>query len=589
MAVTTSEFVPCAKVADIAEGDIIAVNVDGHSVALANSEGTIRAVDNRCPHMGYPMSQGSIHNGIIICHWHHARFDLASGCTFDPFADDLQSYPVEIHDGEVYVNVHATHPDPVGHWKRRLHESLEQNINLVIAKSVISLRAQDVDGDEIAEIGALYGAARRRQGWGPAMTILSCMANVVPKLTDSDKVLALYQGLLHVSRETNNASPRITFTPLETEDLTLDRIKEWFRYMIEVRNADGAERALLTAIHMGANASEVCDMVVAAVTDHFYRDGGHVLDFVNKGFELLDRIGWDKAGDILPTLVGVLARSRRSEELNRWRSPIDLVEILKDAFDELEDLVQQGEGKTWDGADALTDILLGDDPEQIVVALKAALSAGAEITQLTQTLTYAAAVRIARFHVKNEFGDWIAVSHTYTAANALHQCAKRAPSVELIRGIFHSAMALYFDRWFNKPAARLPQDQRATEQLSTDASELMDSFIGLLDTQAQTDEAGRITYRYLSQGHSRATLQEQLGHALLREDAEFHSFQMLEAAFAQVEELDEDRANITLVAVTRYLAAHAPTARALRQTANLALRLHRGEDLSAEDPDEEVA
>ncbi|MGA1196700.1 MAG: Rieske (2Fe-2S) protein, partial [Candidatus Latescibacterota bacterium] len=79
------------------------------------------------------------------------------------------------------------------------------------------------------------------------------------------------------------------------------------------------------------------------------------------------------------------------------------------------------------------------------------------------------------------------------------------------------------------------------------------------------------------------------GHALLREDAEFHSFQMLEAAFAKVAELDEERARMTLVAAARYLAAHAPTARALRQTANLALRLHRGEDLSADDPDADDA
>lgn len=54
---------------------------------------------------------------------------------------------------------------------------------------------------------------------------------------------------------------------------------------------------------------------------------------------------------------------------------------------------------------------------------------------------------------------------------------------------------------------------------------------------------------------------------LLREDAEFHSFQMLETAFQQADEL---------VAAARYLATHAPTARAHRQTANLAHRLHRG-------------
>ena len=178
--------------------------------------------------------------------------------------------------------------------------------------------------------------------------------------------------------------------------------------------------------------------------------------------------------------------------------------------------------------------------------------------------------------------------HTYTYANALHQCAKRAPSVEIARGIFHGAMAIYFDRWFNMPAARLPQNRRETETLPTDADELLDGFVDLLDTQAQADRGGMYIYRYLSLGHPREALLERLGHILLREDAEFHSFQMLEAAFQQADELDEARARIALVAAARYLAAHAPTARARRQTANLALRLHRGDDLSADDPDEAV-
>ena len=44
-----------------------------------------------------------------------------------------------------------------------------------------------------------------------------------------------------------------------------------------------------------------------------------------------------------------------------------------------------------------------------------------------------------------------------------------------------------------------------------------------------------------------------------------------------------------LVAVARYLAGHAPTDRSNLQTANIALRLHRGEDLAAEDEMEEAA
>lgn len=588
MAERISEFIKCAEVADIPQEGVIAVNVAGQSIALAKSNGKIFAVDNRCPHMGYPLNRGSVQDGILICHWHHAMFDLASGCTFHPFADDVQAYPIDVREGSVYVNVGANGANAVARWKIRLREGLEQSINLILAKSVIALRSLKTAPDAIVEVGALYGARGRRAGWGPAMTILTCMANVAEKLTDADKVLALYQGVLHVSSETSSSAPRIPLTRLDTETHSLEQLKTWFRYFIEVRNADGAERTILTAISQGATPAQICDMMVAAATDHFYRDGGHTLDFINKAFELLERIGWEKADEVIPTLVGMLASSSRAEEQNRWRSPIDFVPVLRGIFDELEAVIESGKGKQWHGSEALTETLLGDNPLETIDALKAAFQEGATLTELTQTLASAAALRIARFHTKNEFGDWIAVLHTYTYANALHQCAKRAPSVEIARGIFHGAMAIYFDRWFNMPAARLPQNRRETETLPTDADELLDGFVELLDTQAQADRAGMYIYRYLSLGHPREALLARLGHILLREDAEFHSFQMLEAAFQQADELDEARARIALVAAARYLAAHAPTARARRQTANLALRLHRGDDLSADDPDEAV-
>jgi nitrite reductase/ring-hydroxylating ferredoxin subunit len=40
------------------------------------------ALDNRCPHMGFPLDRGTVEDGILTCHWHHARFDLASGTGF---------------------------------------------------------------------------------------------------------------------------------------------------------------------------------------------------------------------------------------------------------------------------------------------------------------------------------------------------------------------------------------------------------------------------------------------------------------------------------------------------------------------------
>ena len=105
-----------------------------------------------------------------------------------------------------------------------------------------------------------------------------------------------------------------------------------------------------------------------------------------------------------------------------------------------------------------------------------------------------------------------------------------------------------------------------------------DDYLQLLNNQQQVDEAGRRVYAYLAAGGDWRSLFETLTESLVREDGEFHSFQMLEAALRQCEEpRDEEERRVIAVAAARYLAAHAPTQRQLLQTLRIALRLHRGE------------
>jgi nitrite reductase/ring-hydroxylating ferredoxin subunit len=51
-------------------------------VLVVYDRGHVFALDNRSPHMGFPLERGSIEDGILTCHWHHARFDLETGYTF---------------------------------------------------------------------------------------------------------------------------------------------------------------------------------------------------------------------------------------------------------------------------------------------------------------------------------------------------------------------------------------------------------------------------------------------------------------------------------------------------------------------------
>jgi nitrite reductase/ring-hydroxylating ferredoxin subunit len=101
----SDSFVRAARLEDVRAERRLSVRVAGHSLALFFHDGRVYAVDNRCPHMGFPLHRGTVRDGILTCHWHHARFDLESGGTFDQFADEARVFAVEIREGDVWVDL----------------------------------------------------------------------------------------------------------------------------------------------------------------------------------------------------------------------------------------------------------------------------------------------------------------------------------------------------------------------------------------------------------------------------------------------------------------------------------------------------
>jgi hypothetical protein len=270
------------------------------------------------------------------------------------------------------------------------------------------------------------------------------------------------------------------------------------------------------------------------------------------------------------------------EESNAWRHPVDLISLMEYAFDALPRALSQGQDRQtaqWAGREALVQTLLNSEPQAIADGLLSALREGCSETDLAGSVAYAAALRIARFHTSNEFGDWDTALHTFTFANAAHQGLCRVPSPDLLRGVFDAAMSVYLDRFLNIPPARLPEPAKT----ASNPEALLDELTTLLDRQQQVDQAGDVVARYLYGKGDPARLLAVLGNLLLREDRDFHTIQTVEAAIRQYESLRGTPAGVhVMVAAARYLAAHAPTMRAEGQTYQIAYRLSRGEHLFEE-------
>ncbi len=580
MTIERDTFVSVARFEDLQGKGCITVHPNGKTLALFLYGDRVYALDNRCPHMGFPLDKGSVEDGILSCHWHHARFDLASGGAFDLWADDIDSFPVEVRDGDIFVDLRAN-GNTVAHQRVRLQDGLQHNLSLVVAKAVINLLRQGAAPAEPFRIGLGFGTLYRGMDWGRGLTTLGCAINLIPYLDEVDRPLALFHGLADVASDTAGMSPRFNPRPLPNDETDIPTLKEWFRQFVEVRDAQAGERAIVSALRAGADDKQIADMLFTAATDHRYLDAGHTLDFINKALTSVDLAGWEQAELAFTSVVPNLTDARRMEESNAWRKPIDLIPLLEAAFEKLPEALETGAGREAGiEVEPLMPTLLGDEPQAIIDLLLDCLRDGAAPVELAGIVAYAAARRIAHFHTSNEFGDWDTALHTFTFANAVHQGLQRVDSIGLTRGIFDAAMSIYLDRFLNLPSVRLP----APEPVSNPDA-LLDEFAPLLNLQQQVNQAGALAACYLVSGGSPQMLMAKMGHLLLREDRDFHTIQCVEAAFNQysiISQESEARANHALIAAARYLAAHAPTMRSQLQTFTIARRLSHGENLFEE-------
>ncbi|MBV9536170.1 MAG: Rieske 2Fe-2S domain-containing protein, partial [Solirubrobacterales bacterium] len=206
-AVSSARLVRATSLPELRAAGCLVVHADGHSLCLFADGDQVHAVDNRCPHMGFPLHRGTVCDGILTCHWHHARFDLATGGTFDQFADELRRFPVVVEDNAVLVDVTAPE-DPVKHQRRRLQDGLARNIPLVLAKAAIVLLQDDSTGVEAFRAGLDFGVRRRGGGWFRGLTTLTCLMNLVPHLDPNDRAAALYHGLSDVAQDSAEQPPR---------------------------------------------------------------------------------------------------------------------------------------------------------------------------------------------------------------------------------------------------------------------------------------------------------------------------------------------------------------------------------------------
>lgn len=96
--------------AELWVGEMRGVVAEGQALLVVREEAGICVYRDRCPHQGYPLSEGSLDQGVITCRLHRHTFDAVSGEGINPRAACLVRLPVLIESGRIWLDAAGSAP-----------------------------------------------------------------------------------------------------------------------------------------------------------------------------------------------------------------------------------------------------------------------------------------------------------------------------------------------------------------------------------------------------------------------------------------------------------------------------------------------
>jgi nitrite reductase/ring-hydroxylating ferredoxin subunit len=290
------------------------VRQEGRQIALFATPRGVFACNNRCPHEGYPLSEGTLDEACrLTCNWHNWKFDLASGANLDR-GEGLRVYPLRITEGAVWLDV----ADPPAEARRAhllasLEAAFHDNDYERIARELARLARL---GDPLEALRAAIGWSweRLEYGWTHAYAGMADWLTLHAERQDDAEAQAicLLEPLDHLAENCLRREPH----PFAAGE------RPWredeFIGAIEAEDEAAAVASLRGAFAAGLHFADLERGFSRAALAH-YADFGHSLIYVAKAGELIARLGPAVEAPLLLSLARSLVYATREELIPEFR------------------------------------------------------------------------------------------------------------------------------------------------------------------------------------------------------------------------------------------------------------------------------
>jgi nitrite reductase/ring-hydroxylating ferredoxin subunit len=404
----------------------IAIKLQGKHIALFLHNNQVHACNNRCPHEGYPLVEGTLDaDCVLTCHWHNWKFDLKTGATLYG-GDNLRVYPVKVEDGAVWLD---TRDPPAAERIERALQLLDQAM-------------AEHDTARIARELARLGTAGANPELALSRTIQNTHARLRDGMTHAYAAADAWLALRDTFDEETEEVQRLACATEALGYIAYDTLREpaypftekcapWnadaFALSVESQDEDGAAALLNGALAQGLHFSDLEPALTTAALAH-YNDFGHTLIYLMHVRRLIERLGTEVENPLLLAWLRSLILATREDLLPDFRHyayalgawPVDTQLRTQ----------QSAQPGTPPGADSFEGLSVRHILDATVAA------AGNAPLDVYFALMEAGARHLLRFDERhalrtdNSVADnvgWLDFSHALTFGHALRQQCERQP------------------------------------------------------------------------------------------------------------------------------------------------------------------
>jgi nitrite reductase/ring-hydroxylating ferredoxin subunit len=386
--------------------------IEGRQIAIFATESGLYAINNRCPHEGYPLVEGTLQDSCsLACNWHGWKFDLRSGEALEG-RDAVKTYNVENRAGDIWVEVLP--PDPVEEQSKaftELKEAVEEHDYSRIARALARHKKYGGAPKEPLRQILFWSKDRLERGFGHAH---AGMADWIALAAGDDELerIAYLEAIGHFSWDSlfSGTKPVCGNTSPYTEEGLLSAI--------EAMDIEAAEAQINGAFQSNVSFERLCPVFQKVIYSH-YAGFGHPAIYLQKARELIHSLGEETAHTLALQLARYLCVAAREDLIPEFR-----------VFGEMLQAKPPGKAVL-----PKVELISGS-------SLKTLLPTVADLKgdpkAIWETLLCASALNMLRFDEALQHGvqqpiaknvGWLDFTHAITFAEALFEEASTTPEV----------------------------------------------------------------------------------------------------------------------------------------------------------------